>query len=145
MKFVPGRCVSIAGKGVLLLGVRGSGKSDLCLRLIDGGATLVGDDQLEIERRGDDVFAQAPDKLAGLLEGHGLGILKNVDSVSEIKLEIVVSLDAQENIERLPEAETYHLLGASLLHIKLNAFAPSTCAKIRAILRYDSLAQDQLL
>ncbi len=41
-------CVSIAGKGVLLLGVSGSGKSDLALRLIDSGAILVADDRVDI-------------------------------------------------------------------------------------------------
>ncbi|MEC8006219.1 MAG: serine/threonine protein kinase, partial [Pseudomonadota bacterium] len=50
MERVHGTCVAIDGAGVLLRGPSGSGKSDLALRLIDGGATLVGDDQLELSR-----------------------------------------------------------------------------------------------
>lgn len=46
---VHGTCVCIGEVGVLLLGPSGSGKSDLALRLIDGGAHLVADDQVQIE------------------------------------------------------------------------------------------------
>ncbi len=47
-------CVAIGNKGVLLLGKSGAGKSDLALRLIDGGAKLVADDRtiLFAKRRG---------------------------------------------------------------------------------------------
>ena len=38
----------IGGKGVLLLGASGAGKSDLALRLIDGGAKLVADDRCDL-------------------------------------------------------------------------------------------------
>ena len=46
-------CVELSGTGVVLLGPPGSGKSDLALRLIDGGARLVSDDRLAVERQGD--------------------------------------------------------------------------------------------
>ena len=36
--------VAIEGEAVLLRGASGAGKSDLALRLIDGGARLVADD-----------------------------------------------------------------------------------------------------
>jgi len=39
-------CVRIRGKGVLLLGASGAGKSDLALEMIDGGAKLVADDRM---------------------------------------------------------------------------------------------------
>ena len=42
------RCVAIGGQGVLILGDSGAGKSDLALRLIDGGARLVADDRTEL-------------------------------------------------------------------------------------------------
>ena len=41
-------CVQLGGVGVVLLGASGVGKSDLALRLIDAGALLVADDQLEV-------------------------------------------------------------------------------------------------
>src|ERR1700709_2175376 len=57
---VHGTCIALDGEGVLLRGPSGSGKSDLALRLIDGGALLVADDQTELRRRGDAVIASAP-------------------------------------------------------------------------------------
>ena len=41
-------CVALAGKGVLILGDSGAGKSDLALRLMDDGARLVADDRTEL-------------------------------------------------------------------------------------------------
>ncbi|MEC8584968.1 MAG: HPr kinase/phosphatase C-terminal domain-containing protein, partial [Pseudomonadota bacterium] len=75
MERVHGTCVAIDGAGVLLRGPSGGGKSDLALRLIDGGATLVGDDQLELSRVQDRVVARAPGPLQGQLEIRGIGIV----------------------------------------------------------------------
>ena len=44
-------CVELSGTGVVLLGPPGSGKSDLALRLIDGGARLVADDRVASSAR----------------------------------------------------------------------------------------------
>lgn len=145
MTLVHGSCVSIDGRGVLILGPSGSGKSDLSLCLMDAGAELVGDDQLEIERRGQQLFATPAAALAGLLEVYGFGILKNIPFSKDVPIELVVSLVERGQLERLPQPEVYTLLDLPLLHVKLNAFAPSTCAKIHAILRHESLPQDQLL
>ncbi|MDE2110920.1 MAG: hypothetical protein KGJ79_07245 [Alphaproteobacteria bacterium] len=62
--------------GVLLLGKSGAGKSDLALRLIAAGATLVADDccELFVSRRR--LFARAPARLRGLIEVRGVGIIK---------------------------------------------------------------------
>ncbi len=65
-------CAARDAHGVLLLGPSGSGKSDLLLRLLDRGFTLVADDQVEI----DGGVARPPAALAGLVEIRGLGILR---------------------------------------------------------------------
>ena len=57
---------------MLLLGPAGAGKSDLLLRLIDRGFSLVADDQVLI----DGLMASPPAVLAGLLEVRGLGLLR---------------------------------------------------------------------
>ena len=59
-------CAARDGAGVLLLGPPGSGKSDLVLRLLDRGFTLVADDRVVIE----DGHASAPAALAGLLQAY---------------------------------------------------------------------------
>ena len=50
MELVYGTAVAIDGRAVLLRGPSGSGKSDLALRLIEGGAMLVSDDQTRLVR-----------------------------------------------------------------------------------------------
>ena len=41
--------VLLDGKGVVLRGPSGSGKSDLALRLIDEGAILIADDRVDVK------------------------------------------------------------------------------------------------
>jgi len=65
-------CVERGGAGILLLGIPGSGKSDLTLRLLEHGFSLVADDRVDIS----DGVARAPAALAGLLEVRGMGILR---------------------------------------------------------------------
>ena len=59
---IHGACVDLSGAGVLLRGPSGSGKSDLALRLIDGGASLVADDRVDLEVRDGNLAAHAPGK-----------------------------------------------------------------------------------
>src|SRR5262249_13386596 len=68
MVLVHGTTVALQGEGVLLRGPSGSGKSDLALRLIDGGARLVADDQTEIERTPNGLMACSPATIAGKIE-----------------------------------------------------------------------------
>ena len=64
------------GRAVLISGPSGSGKSDLALRLIDRGFTLVSDDQTIVRRDGDRLFASAPPTIKGKLEIRGVGIVE---------------------------------------------------------------------
>ena len=68
MSNLHGSAVAFAGRGVLILGGAGTGKSALALALIGRGAALVADDRVEIERRGGALIASAPAALAGLIE-----------------------------------------------------------------------------
>ena len=121
--------VDIGGKGVLLRGKSGSGKSDLALRLMDRGAKLVSDDQTEIEISKQGVLAQAPEKIKGLIEVRGLGILP-VQIEDHSNLVLVVDLVSASEVPRLPEKETVSLLGKIIPRISLNAFEISTPIKI---------------
>jgi HPr kinase/phosphorylase len=122
--------VSIAGGAILLRGPPGAGKSDLALRLIDGGARLVADDQAELRRSGKHILVSAPIAIAGLIEVRGIGILR-VDAVDEAPLALVVDLVPPEEIERLPEKRFEQILGLSIPLIALAAFEASAPAKLR--------------
>lgn len=130
---VHGTSVALGGDGLLLRGPSGSGKSDLALRLIDGGARLVADDQTEIRRLGDQLLMTAPAAIAGRLEVRGVGIL-SVPAASA-RLRLVVELVAPEQVERLPEAEFTELLQLRVPLLRLSPFEASAPAKLRLALR----------
>jgi serine kinase of HPr protein (carbohydrate metabolism regulator) len=128
-----GSCVSIGGRAVLLRGESGSGKSDLALRLIDGGAALVSDDYVQAERRGDLVWAVAPAQIAGLLEIRGAGVVA-LDHHEEAALRLIIDLAASEAVIRLPDPAFEPILGVNLPKFALAPFEASTPAKIRLLL-----------
>lgn len=125
--------IAFGGKGVLIRGPSGSGKSDLALRLIDAGAKLVADDQTEIARRGKSLVASAPKAIAGKLEARGIGIVK-LRAVKHATLALAVDLVRPDQIERLPEPEWVELLGVTLPLIRLAPFEISAPAKLRLAL-----------
>ena len=98
-------CAAREGLGILLTGAPGSGKSDLLLRLLDRGFSLVADDQVEI---GTDGMARPPSSLAGLLEVRGLGLMR-LPFLREARPVLVAEL-AQEATSRLPAGRVEQLL-----------------------------------
>jgi HPr kinase/phosphorylase len=132
-------CVQLDGRGVLLLGPSGSGKSDLALRLIDSGALLVADDQLFLERVGDRLLARPVQPLVGLLEVRGVGILR-LPCCTLSTLDLVVELDRTGAIPRLPKGQTYALLGLAMPHLRLDPGAPSAAAAVRVALFAERVA-----
>lgn len=94
-----GTCIAIGGRGVLIEGDSGTGKSTLALALIDRGATLVGDDGVQIEARDGTLWALPHPNIAGLLEIRNVGLATFPATPAPIAL--VIRLD--RNAERLPE------------------------------------------
>ena len=68
--------VSIDGRGLLIAGEAGAGKSSLALALIDRGATLIGDDGIVIEDESGHPVAQPPKTTRGLLEVRNVGLVE---------------------------------------------------------------------
>jgi hypothetical protein len=129
-------CVAIAGKGVLLLGASGAGKSDVALRLIDGGARLVADDRTLLCVKNGVLRASAPLSIRGLLEIRAVGIVK-LPVRASAPIVLVVKLGRED--ARLPQPRLYRP-PAPLKptrfppRIALDARLPSTPARIRAAL-----------
>ena len=127
---VHGTCVAIDGQGVLLRGPSGAGKSDLALRLIDAGAVLVADDQVEIAAEDAKMLARPPETLAGLLEVRGLGIV-TLAYRAPVPLLLVIDLAPSDQIDRLPEPATAQLCGIAMPLLRIDPFTASAPAKIR--------------
>jgi serine kinase of HPr protein (carbohydrate metabolism regulator) len=139
-------CVALRGKrgwrGLLLRGSSGSGKSDLALRLIDGGARLVADDQTELLATAGRVIARAPGTIAGLIEVRGVGIVRLARDqlVTQVTLALLVDLVPARQIERLPEPRRECLLGVELPVVALAPFEASAADKLRLAFRQFSVA-----
>lgn len=90
--------VAINGRAVLLAGVSGIGKSDLALRLIDRGATLVSDDYTRVERIDGQLIATAPETIAGLMEVRGIGLV----AMAHVDAPVALLIDLSDRVDRLP-------------------------------------------
>lgn len=128
-------CISLEGRAVLLFGPSGSGKSDLALQLIDEGATLIGDDQVRVRRDGGQLLASPAERIHGMIEARGVGIL-HMPYAQDVPVALGVRLVTREELDRLPVPQFFDCLGLQVPLLSLHAFDFSTCAKIRAMLRY---------
>ena len=82
--------VALDGRAVLISGPSGSGKSDLALRLLDRGFTLVSDDRTIVRKVGSKLVASAPDTIKGKLEIRGVGIV-DMDTVTDVPVALVTN------------------------------------------------------
>jgi len=97
---------------------------------MDKGAKLVADDYVDVELlETGNLVATCPENILGLLEVRGLGICK-FETQKSSKISLVVELCPQNDIERLPEAEFYEILGCKVPKIKLWAHEPSSINKV---------------
>jgi serine kinase of HPr protein (carbohydrate metabolism regulator) len=129
----------IDGKGVLISGPSGTGKSDLALRLLmqpfhDAGRavtiSLLADDQVAIERRADGLHATCPKPIEGRLEVRGLGIMR-FECARTARLELVVRICPTLEIERLPDPmKRFEVLGIQLPVVEIDAREAGAAAKV---------------
>lgn len=126
-------CVDLGGKGVLIVGASGSGKSSLALQLLALGATLVADDRTEVSVARGGLTARSPATIKGLVEARGVGILK-ADCAEESRIALVIDMDQVET-ERLPRPHGFDICGLQVpcLH-KCDAphFAPAIVQFLKA-------------
>lgn len=115
---IHGSAVAIEGRGLLILGASGSGKSSLALHLIALGGTLIADDGVLVG----DVLS-APEATAGLIEARGVGLLRLPHT--EAPLHAAVDLDRTE-AARLPHRHEVVIAGQTvpcLRRVESPAFA----------------------
>ena len=120
--------VASNGRAVLITGPSGSGKSDLTLRLLDHGFTLVSDDQTIVKREGDRLIALPPPQLAGKLEIRGIGI---VDMPYESGVPVALLIELTSEIQRLPDdSRERPILGLGIPLVSVDAMTASAASKV---------------
>ncbi len=129
LKRIHSTSVVIDDNGVLILGDSGSGKSDLALRLIDNGATLISDDISICRKNLNNIYLYCPPEIKGLLEVREIGII-TVPFVERIKLRLVVNLKSNNN-ERFPKDSSFRILGIKIPIINIEGKNSSAVAKIK--------------
>ncbi len=119
-----GVMMSIYGKGVMLTGKSGIGKSELALDLISRGHMLVADDRVDVSLVHNDIICRAPKLLRKMLEIRGLGIVDVTrifganTYLNSCTLDFVIKLvkyEEMEETDRLnPITKTFSVLGVEI-------------------------------
>ena len=122
-------------RGVLIEGPAGAGKSDLALRALGEGFSLVADDRVLLWTCEGRLFGRAPDALSGLLEIRGLDVVR----VAALPLAEVALIARSGAPERIPEPAFAELLGISRPLIVIDPQLASAPAKLsRALSHFDA-------
>ncbi len=150
MTLIHASLVAFSETGVLIKGPSGSGKSQLCLRLIDAAgygvseqplkAQLVADDQVVLSTPQGQVWGTAPKSLEGLLELRGIGLVKTIIKTS-VRIRLVVNLQTAFAIIRLPDDSELkeEICGVEVPSIKIDPNSPAAPALLRAALSHFKL------
>ncbi len=118
----------------MIEGDSGTGKSDLALRLIDRGATLVSDDYTLLQRAGGELIASPPDTIAGRIEVRGLGVLP-MPHVDKVPVALLVHLTASPERMPLPD-ETRRIAGVDIREVAIDPHSASAAIKVELALRH---------
>lgn len=118
------------GRGLLILGPAGSGKSALALRLLALGARLIADDRTILTAGAAEPVLSCPPTIRGLIEARGVGLLR-AQTVASAPLALAVDLSRSET-ERLPPRREIVLLG----HRVDLVLGPATAHFPAALLHY---------
>lgn len=100
--------VAIDGRGLLILGASGSGKSSLAIELIALGGVLICDDGVWLHTATDPAMLARPKQATDLIEARHIGLLHAGATLDRAPLKLIVDLDRAEE-HRLPPRRTIAL------------------------------------
>ncbi|ATZ16659.1 Hpr(Ser) kinase/phosphatase [Entomoplasma freundtii] len=134
--------VNIYGKGILLLGRSGIGKSEITLDLIKKNHLFVGDDRIVVTNKNNRLFGKSSPILKNLVEVRGIGIidisLTNGYQIimEETNIDLVIELfnfktGEVDNTDRLGnEYQTYKILSLEVPLIRIPVSSGRNLANI---------------
>ena len=106
-----GGLLSIYGKGVLIRGESGMGKSEIALELIKRGHLLVADDRVDCYRIHNKIVGKAPELLSGMLEIRGIGIINVARMFGVSSVLPKTQVDFQVKLEMWKPDQDYDRVG----------------------------------
>lgn len=98
---IHGVFLNIYGKGVVIRGDSGIGKSEIALELIKRGHFLIADDAIELYHIGQGIVGKAPEVLKNLLEIRGIGV------IDASKMFGVASVLPKDNVDLIIQLERW--------------------------------------
>ncbi|ASP27835.1 HPr kinase/phosphorylase [Spiroplasma corruscae] len=128
---VHGSLVNVFGKGVLLIGESGIGKSEITLDLIKANHLFVGDDRIVVVRKFNELYGKSHEILKNLVEVRGIGIVDVSKTngyqviMNDTKIDLVIELSQFKNngsdeYDRIgSDFQMYPLLEAEVPYIKV--------------------------
>ena len=120
IKIIHASSIDINGKGVVILGKSGAGKSNLAIKLISMGAKLISDDQTHFKFKENKIIISKPKTTPNFIEARGIGLIK-VPFVVSAKLFCFVKITNLE-LNRLPNAKNKYCFGKKIKMMEFNPF-----------------------
>ena len=93
--------LNIYGKGVIIKGDSGIGKSEIALELIKRGHLLIADDAVELYQVGQQIVGKSPTVLQNLLEIRGIGV------IDVVKMFGVGAIMEKDNVDMIVQLERW--------------------------------------
>lgn len=108
---IHGVLISVYGKGVLICGESGMGKSETALELIRKGHILVADDRVDVVRVHNSIIGHSPELLQGMLEIRGIGIIDVAKMFGASALLSSAQIDLVVSLEKFDSSAEYARVG----------------------------------
>ncbi len=114
---ISGTLLSVYGKGVLLTGESGMGKSETALELIRNGHMLISDDRVDVTHFHNTITGHSPEITKGLLEIRGIGIIDAEKMFGASVLSERSTIDMVIHLVNFDENVEYNRVGDEERHI----------------------------
>ena len=116
--------VEINQRGILIVGLSGTGKTSLALGLLERAekrglsSSLICDDQAILSSDGKSLVANAPKAIAGKIELRGFGVIEHPYKQSA-QINLVAEICEDDAIERMPGQNHINLCDIALPHLRV--------------------------